>query len=79
MTAFLAYIDNRKTYVVCAATIAYAWISFYLKMVDLNTAFQMTLAALGAAGFRSAIQKNTDAVAASPIVPVSATVVVPQV
>ena len=50
------WLDGKKTYVVVIATLAYAAAQFYAGGIDLNSAVQMVLAALGAAGFRSAMK-----------------------
>ena len=53
----LSYLQGHKTYLVCAATIIYAAVSWWAGSMDQNAAMAMILAALGGAGFRSAINK----------------------
>lgn len=50
----MTWINGYKTYIVCAAAIVYAVVQYWTGAIDENGAVQMTLAALGAAGFRSA-------------------------
>jgi hypothetical protein len=48
-------LKGKKTYLVAAASIAYAWLGVYFGSVDINTAIQLTLAALGGSAIRNAI------------------------
>jgi len=50
-----AFFDGKKVYFVCVLTIVYALIGGSLKFISWPTAFQDILAALGAVGFRSAM------------------------
>lgn len=52
-------LTGYKTYIVCAVAIIYAVSGFYTGNLDLNTAFQVVLAALGAAGLRHGISTPT--------------------
>jgi fructose-specific phosphotransferase system component IIB len=51
----LSFITGYKTYIVCALTLIYAGVSLYLGSITTDTAIQIALAALGAAGLRSGI------------------------
>ena len=57
ISLFLSKIDGYKTYIVCAITIIYAVAGAILGYLTWVQATQMVLAALGAAGFRSAINR----------------------
>ncbi len=47
--------SGYKTYIVCAVALLYAALGFYTGNLDANAAFQVALAALGAAGLRHGI------------------------
>lgn len=49
------YLDGKKVYIVCAATILYSVTAVYLGFITWQQAMQNILAALGAAGFRHAM------------------------
>lgn len=82
MPEFLKAVDGYKTYIVCALTIVYEWIAYFLSQnqditnivssaqvhpsVDFNMACTVTMAALGAAFLRHGVQKAGDAAAPSP-------------
>lgn len=51
-------LQGYKVYIVCAATLAYAAAGFWNGSMDLQNAVEFGLAALGAAGFRSAMKKG---------------------
>jgi hypothetical protein len=51
----LANLQGYKTYIVCAATIAYAVIGMALGFLDANSGMQMILTALGGISLRHAI------------------------
>ena len=48
-------LTGYKTYLVCAAALIYAIAGFYTGNLDVTTAINVVLAALGAAGLRSAV------------------------
>jgi len=49
-------LDGKKTYLVAAATIVWAWAGVVLGQHDVSTAINLTLAAATAFGFRSAMR-----------------------
>jgi hypothetical protein len=49
-------LDGKKTYIVAAATIVWAWTGVALGLHDVPTAINLTLAAAAAFGFRSALK-----------------------
>jgi hypothetical protein len=51
-------LHGYKVYIVCAATLLYAAIGVWNGTMDLQHAVELGLAALGAAGFRSALKKG---------------------
>lgn len=51
-------LSGYKTYIVCAAAIIYAISGFYTGHLDVNAAFEVVLAALGAAGLRHGISTS---------------------
>lgn len=51
--------SGTKTYIVCAIAIIYAIAGVYTGNLDVNAAFQVVLAALGAAGLRHAVATST--------------------
>lgn len=51
-------LNGYKTYIVCAVAIIYAVAGLYLGNLDFNSAAQMVLAALGAAGLRRGISST---------------------
>ena len=51
------WLDGKKTYIVALSTIIYAGVGLWSGTLDANTAVMMILAALGGAGFRSAMNK----------------------
>ena len=53
----IKFLDGKKTYIVCAVSIVVALGELYLRQIDSQTTINMILAALGAAGFRSALTK----------------------
>lgn len=55
MQKLISFMDGKKVYFVCVLTIVYALIGGSLKFISWPTAFQDILAALGAVGFRSAM------------------------
>lgn len=54
----LAKLNGYKTYIVCALAVIYAATGFFSGNLDANTAMQVVLAALGAAGLRHGIAQN---------------------
>ena len=50
-------LDNKKTYLISAAIIAYALIGFFLGKIDMNTAIMEILAGLGLGAVRHSISK----------------------
>ena len=53
----MTFLQGKKTYIVCALTIIFALLGGFLGFYPWPTVLQMILAALAAAGFRSAITK----------------------
>ena len=51
-------LSGYKVYIVCAVALGYAGVSFWNGTMDLQQAIEFGLAALGAAGFRSAMKKG---------------------
>lgn len=52
MMKLWTWLKGKKTYIVCAITILWAWVGVALAMHGPETAIQVTLAALTAAGLR---------------------------
>ena len=53
----ITFLQGKKVYLTCAATIIIALLEVYLKQIDTQTCINMILVAVGAVGFRSAISK----------------------
>ncbi|MGH6933289.1 MAG: hypothetical protein ACREEE_12755 [Dongiaceae bacterium] len=51
-------LQGYKVYIVCATAILYAGVSIWNGSMDMPHAIDLVLAALGAAGFRSAMKKG---------------------
>lgn len=51
--------SGSKTYIVCAVAVVYAVAGFFSGNLDSVTAFNVILAALGAAGLRHGISTST--------------------
>lgn len=49
-------LQGKKTYIVAALTVVWAWTGVALGVHDVSTAMNLTLAAPGAFGFRSALK-----------------------
>lgn len=56
--AILSKINGYKTYLVCAASIAFTASQMWSGTVDMNTGVQSILAALAGASIRHSIQKT---------------------
>lgn len=54
----MSKLNGYKTYLVAAATIAYAWLSVWKGGMDASHAVDMTLAACGLAGLRHGISTS---------------------
>lgn len=51
--------SGSKTYIVCAVAVVYAITGFYSGNLDITSALNVVLAALGAAGLRHAISTTS--------------------
>jgi hypothetical protein len=62
MKVITNFLEGKKTYIVCAATIIIAVCQFYLKDINGTYAISEILAALAAAGIRNGITTQIDAI-----------------
>ena len=61
MTQIVKVLSGKKTYILAALTIVWAWVGFYLKIETFEQAMQLTATALIGAGLRSGIAASKSA------------------